>query len=64
MITINGSIIVNKFGIRYIDKIKIDIVSICNRLDIEINLVNCSNQAIDINIKVIRKNPFTNSLSI
>ena len=33
---------------------KIENESICNKLDTEINLVNCSSQAIDKNIKKIR----------
>ena len=43
---------------------KIENESICNKLDTEINLVNCSSQAIDKNIKKIRKKPFSSSLKI
>ena len=64
IMTINGKIIVNKLGIRYIDKIKIVNESICNKLETEINLVNWSNQAIDKNIKKISKKPFNSSLKI
>ena len=56
--------IVNKFGIRQIDKIKIDNESICNKFDTEISRVNCSNQAIDKKINKIRKKPFNSSLKI
>ena len=43
---------------------KIDNESICNKLDTEINRVNCSNQAIDKNINKIKKKPFSSSLKI
>ena len=62
--TIKGRIIVKRLGIKYIDKIKIDIVSICNKFDSDISLVNCNNQAIDIKIKKIREKPFINSKNI
>ena len=43
---------------------KIDKESICNKLDTEINRVNCNNHDIDKNINKIRKKPFKSSLKI
>ena len=64
MIIINGRITVNKFGIKYIDNSKIESVSICNKLEIDINLVNWSNQAIDKKINKISKKPLNNSFNM
>ena len=64
IITIKGRITVNKFGTKYIDKIKIDNVSICNKFDIDINLVNWSSHAIDKKINKINKKPLNNSVNM
>ena len=64
IIIINGRITENKFGIKKTDNFKIDKESICNKFDIDINLVNWSNQAIDKKINNISKNPLNISLNI
>ena len=59
-----GIITVIKFGIKNIDKYRIVIISTWIKLVNEINLVNCRSQAIDKNIKNIKKQPFAISRNI
>ena len=54
-ININGTITVNKFGIKYKDSNKISNTSICKKFVIVKSLVICNNQATDKKINKINK---------